>query len=99
MLGTATLSPSTTFSPAAEIRIASTSVFESSAIVSYLKGKAADTGARIKSAISKVFGLYDATEGVIHIDNTVVEAKQTFLKLHETGASQYAHTPQDLSLL
>ena len=70
---------------AADIRVASTSAFESSAIVSYLQGKAADAGVRIKSAISKVFGLYDAAEAVIHIDNTVVEAKQTFLKLHETG--------------
>src|SRR6202023_2622101 len=39
----------------------------------------------IKSAISKVFGLYDGLERVIHIDTTVVESKQNFLKLHETA--------------
>ena len=70
---------------AAKVRVAPTSAFDPAAIVSYIKGKAADTSARIKSAISKVFGLYDAAEAVIHIDNTVVKAKQTFLKLHETG--------------
>jgi hypothetical protein len=32
-----------------------------------------------------VLGIYDATESLIHIDHTVVETKQTFLKLHETG--------------
>ena len=70
---------------AAKVRVAPTSAFDPAAIVSYIKGKAADTSARIKSAISKVFGLYDADDAVIHIDNTVVKAKQTFLKLHETG--------------
>ena len=70
---------------AARVRLAPTSAFDAAAIVSYLKEKTADAGARIKSAISKVFGLYDAAEALIHVDDTVVEAKQTFLKLHETG--------------
>jgi hypothetical protein len=39
----------------------------------------------VKSAISKVFGLYDAGEQVIHIDDSVNKAKQTFLTFHETG--------------
>ena len=70
---------------AAEVRLTPTSAFDAAAIVSYLKDKAAYAGARIKSAISKVFGLYDAAEALIHIDDTVLEVKQTFLKLHETG--------------
>ena len=70
---------------AANVRLASTSAFDPEAIVSYLKGKASSARTRIKSAMSKVFGLYDADEAVIHIDSTVVKAKQTFLKLHETG--------------
>ena len=70
---------------AAEVRLAPTSAFDSAAIVSYLTGKATDVGVRIKSAISKVFGLYDAAEALIHVDNTVVEARQTFVTLHETG--------------
>ena len=44
---------------AARVRLAPTSAFDAAAIVSYLKEKTADAGARIKSAISKVFGLYD----------------------------------------
>ena len=70
---------------AAEVRLAPTSAFDASALVSYLKGKTTDAGARIKSALSKVFGLYDAAEAVIHIDDTVLEVRQTFVKLHETG--------------
>ena len=70
---------------AAKVRLAPTSAFNPAAIVSYLKGKASDASARIKSAISKVFGLYDAAEAVIHIDDSVLEVRQTFLKLHETG--------------
>lgn len=70
---------------AAKVRLAPTSAFDADTIVSYLRGKATAARARIKSAMSKVFGLYDANEAVIHIDSTVVKAKQTFLKLHETG--------------
>ena len=70
---------------AADVRIATTDVFDPIALLSYLKGKAGDTTARVKSAISKVLGLYDAVEAVIHVDNTVVVPKQTFLTLHETG--------------
>ena len=70
---------------AAKVQIAPTNAFDPATILSYLKGKAADASARVKSAISKVFGLYDSGEAVIHIDNTVVVPKQTFLKLHETG--------------
>ena len=70
---------------AAKVHVAQTSAFDPAAIVSYVKGRAADTGSFIKSAISKVFGVYDAAAAVIHIDDTLVEAKQTFLKLHEVG--------------
>ena len=70
---------------AAKVGIVPTNAFDPDAILSYLKAKTVGTTVRIKSAISKVFGLYDAGETVIHIDNSVVESKQTFLKLHETG--------------
>ena len=39
----------------------------------------------VKAAISKVLGLYDANEQIIHIDESVGPSKQKFLKLHETG--------------
>jgi hypothetical protein len=69
----------------AEIQIAPSSVFDPAAILAYIKHKGADFAHRIKSAVSKVLGLYDAQERIIHIDDTVVKAKQSFLKLHETG--------------
>jgi hypothetical protein len=70
---------------AAKVQVAPTSVFDAASILAYMRGKTRDAEARIKSAIRKVFGLYDAEEGLIHIDDTVVESKQIFLKLHETG--------------
>lgn len=70
---------------AAKVQVAPTSAFDPTAILAYARGKAADAGVRIKSAITKVLGLYDAGESLIHVDGTVVESKQTFLKLHETG--------------
>ncbi|MCY4592543.1 MAG: hypothetical protein OXE86_18715 [Alphaproteobacteria bacterium] len=62
---------------AAKVRLAPTSAFDPAAIISYLRGKTAGARGRIKSAITKVFGLYDATEALIHVDNTV-ERAQTF---------------------
>src|SRR5262249_44786982 len=70
---------------AAEVKVAASSVFDAAQILSYLKGKAAGVGHLLKSAVSKILGLYDAGDSIIHIDDTVAEAKQTFLKLHETG--------------
>lgn len=70
---------------AANLQVAPTSVFDPQAIISYIKGKAASVESTVKKAVSKIFGLYDAGDSIIHIDNTVVQSKQTFLKLHETG--------------
>ena len=70
---------------AANVKVATHSVFDPALILSYVQGKAAAAGASLKSAISKVLGLYDAEESIIHVDESVVPARQTFLKLHETG--------------
>lgn len=70
---------------AASVQVAPSSVFDSTQIIAYIRGKTANVGHLLKSAISKVLGLYDAAECVIHIDDTVVVVKQAFLKLHETG--------------
>jgi Zn-dependent peptidase ImmA (M78 family) len=70
---------------AAQVRVAPTSMFDAAAIIAYVRGKAADAGVRIKSAVAKVFGLYDAAESLIHIDDKVAKSKQTFLTLHETA--------------
>lgn len=42
-------------------------------------------GKALKSAVSKVLGLFDAHDRLIFIDRAVHLVKQTFLKLHETG--------------
>jgi hypothetical protein len=70
---------------AANVKLAPTSLFDPVAIIGYLKGKATDTGLRIKSAVAKVLGIYDAAESTIHIDDTVVKSKKNFLTLHETA--------------
>lgn len=73
---------------AAQLTVAPTSMFDPARIVSYLRQKAheaADAAIRLKSAISKVLGIYDSDERIIHIDDTVGGTKQNFLKLHETG--------------
>lgn len=70
---------------AAKLQVAPTSVFDPLSIVSYLKGKASQVEDKLKSAVSKILGIYDSSENIIHIDDSVVQSKQTFLKLHETG--------------
>lgn len=70
---------------AANVTVATHSAFNPASILAYIKDKAGDAATNIKSAVSKIFGIYDAGDNLIHIDDTVVESKQTFLKLHETG--------------
>jgi hypothetical protein len=72
---------------AAEVRVAKTSLFDPLAVMDYLRGKASETGTRIKSAIGKLFGLYDSAESLIHIDDSAIKSKpkKTFLTLHETA--------------
>lgn len=77
---------------AARLKVATHSIFDLKNIMAFLEKKALSagrfvksTGRKIKSAISKVLGLYDADVYEIHIDKTVNTAKQTFLTLHETG--------------
>lgn len=70
---------------AANLKIAPASAFDPERIMAYLVGKAEQAATALKSAISKVFGIYDAGDNVIHIDHTVRASKQNFLKLHEAG--------------
>ena len=69
----------------AKLKVAPVSIFDPASILAYIKNKTADAAHRIKHAVAKMFGVYDAEENVIHIDHTVKESKQNFLKLHETG--------------
>lgn len=70
---------------AAKVRVAPVGVFDPAAIMAYIRGKAVGAVSLVKSAISKIFGIYDGHESLIHIDGAVAKVKQTFLKLHETG--------------
>lgn len=70
---------------AANLKVAPASAFDPKRIMAYLIGKTERAASALKSAISKVFGIYDADESLIHIDHTVGESKQNFLKLHEAG--------------
>ncbi|MDR3410742.1 MAG: ImmA/IrrE family metallo-endopeptidase [Formivibrio sp.] len=70
---------------AANLKVAPHGIFDPAQILAYLRKKAVETATTLKNALTKVFGIYDANDFVIHIDNSVVESKQTFLKLHETG--------------
>jgi len=42
-------------------------------------------GTALKSALSKVLGLFDARAGLVFIDRSLHVVKQTFIRLHETG--------------
>lgn len=77
---------------AAKLRVESKSLRDAEGFMAYLAGKAAnmatqaaETLKNVKSALAKVFGVYDPGDSIIHIDDNVTGTKQTFLKLHETG--------------
>lgn len=77
---------------AANLRVERKSLRDAEGFLAYLMGKAAVAAEQaaaklqaVKSALSKVFGIYDPGDAIIHIDEDVSKSKQTFLKLHETG--------------
>ena len=42
-------------------------------------------GKVLKSALSKVFGIFDTAARIVYIDSTLLEVRKIFLKLHETA--------------
>lgn len=70
---------------AAKLTVATYSAFDPRQILAYIQQKGAAAADRIKSAISKVFGICDSHDHIIHVDGTVGKSKQNFLKLHETA--------------
>ena len=70
---------------AAKLQVAPSNAFDPGRIFTFIRDKTVDAAKYLKSAISKVLGIYDADERIIHIDGTVVKTKQNFLTLHETG--------------
>lgn len=70
---------------AAKLRVAPKSMFDADSFLAFVKQKTAQAANTLKLALSKVLGLYDANEQIIHIDHNVSVPKQKFLKLHEAG--------------
>jgi hypothetical protein len=70
---------------AAKLKVAPKGMFDPASFLAFVKHKAAGAANALKAAISKVLGLYDANEQIIHIDESLGQSKQKFLKLHETG--------------
>ena len=55
-------------------------VFDPLRIMDFTLSRAARETSSLKSALSKVFGIYDADDELIHIDDSVSPSKQGFLK-------------------
>lgn len=53
--------------------------------VTKLRAKAASAGLALRSALSKVLGLFHASEGLIFIDQSLLEVKKRFVRLHESA--------------
>lgn len=76
---------------AAKLRVAPMSAFDPRQILRHAREFGERAASLVKSAIDKVRGIFDVHEDLIHIDTTVVESKQNFLKLHEAGHKHIPH--------
>jgi len=76
---------------AAKLKVAPTSLFDPRAIAAYALAQGKKAANVVKQAIGKILGILDAHEEVIHIDDSVLETRQRFLKLHETGHFELPH--------
>lgn len=73
---------------AANLKVATHGIFDPAVIMAYIQTKAeqaAQAALTVKSAVAKLFGIYDGADNVIHVDETLGVSKQNFVKLHETG--------------
>lgn len=66
---------------AAEVEEISDDVLSESFLVRMRK----KAGAALKRALGKVLGVFDARARLILVDRTLIAARQTFIRLHETG--------------
>lgn len=76
---------------AAKLKVAPYSVFDPRGIAAYAAEKGKQAAQTIKQAVGKIFGVLDASEEIIHIDDSVHESRQKFLKFHETGHFELPH--------
>lgn len=76
---------------AAKLRVAPMSAFDPRSLLRHALEFGERAASLVKSAIEKVRGIFDVDEDLIHIDTTVAESKQNFLKLHEAGHKHIPH--------
>lgn len=76
---------------AAKLRVAPMSAFDPRQLLRHAREFGERAASLIKSAIDKVRGIFDVQEDLIHVDGTVAESKQNFLKLHEAGHKHIPH--------
>ncbi|MEM7688348.1 MAG: ImmA/IrrE family metallo-endopeptidase [Pseudomonadota bacterium] len=76
---------------AAKLTVAPYSVFDPRSLAAYAMQAGKQATKTVKQAIGKILGVLDASEHVIHIDDTVHETRQKFLKFHEAGHFELPH--------
>ncbi|MDX0949479.1 ImmA/IrrE family metallo-endopeptidase [Sinorhizobium medicae] len=76
---------------AAKLRVAPMSAFDPRSLMRHAREFGERAASLIKSAIEKVRGIFDVQGNLIHVDDTVAESKQNFLKLHEAGHKHIPH--------
>lgn len=69
---------------AANVVVAEEPILDDGLLARFRK-RAKTAGQALRRAMSKVMGVVDVIARVIYLDRTIHAAKQTFLKLHETG--------------
>ena len=67
---------------AANLRVAPTTIFNLQEVAAYLADKAIEKAQQVKSALSKLFGIYDTDEAFIHVDGSLIKVRQKFVTLH-----------------
>jgi hypothetical protein len=76
---------------AAQLKVAPISIFDHGAFQHYVQKAGAAVGNAVRFALDKVLAIFDVHADLVHIDPSVSNEKQNFLKLHETGHSEIPH--------
>jgi hypothetical protein len=76
---------------AAQLKVASMSIFDHGALEHYIKQAGEAAGRLVRLALDKVLGIFDVQADIVHIDPSVSVEKQTFLKFHEAGHKEIPH--------
>jgi Zn-dependent peptidase ImmA (M78 family) len=83
---------------AAKLTVVDDEVLNESMLRQFMK-KAKSGIAMIKSALSKVLGLFEANDRLVVIDKTAPKPRKPFIKLHEAGHGTLPHQAKVYSLI